>query len=678
MENLFSSFEIKNRIDELVEKLKKYDEAYYQQNEPLISDFEYDKLYHELLELENKYPEFIREDSPTRKIGEKPLKEFKQIEHKIPMLSLANTYTLSEIQDFVRRAKEILGTDEIKFTADLKYDGAAITLVYENRKLKYAATRGNGTIGDDITQNIKTIKTIPLVANKVEIDGVILSNFEVRGEVYITETDFLEINRQREEEGEKTFANPRNLASGTIKTLDPKIVASRPLKVVCYHLYSDDIKLKSQYENYQIIKKLGLPASVYAEKCNNLDEVYKYIEKWQNKRFELDFQIDGIVVKIDDIFQQEVLGAISKTPRWAVAYKYAPETAETMLKDITLQVGRTGAVTPVAELEPVFLAGSTISRATLHNYDYIKERDIRIGDYVIIEKGGEVIPKVVRPVLEKRRPNIEPYIFPEFCPCELKSKLVRNEGEANYYCIEPKCPWQMKRKIEHFVSRDAMNIEGMGEKIIDTLIEKNLLKSVADLYELDKHADKLLKLENWGAKKVNNLISAIEKSKSQPFENVLYALGIRYVGKTVSKILCKHFKNIDNLINAKEDEIASVYEIGEKIAKSVYEFFRNSSNIEIVNKLKEKGLNFSLINNEAESEQKLHGTTFVFTGELKSMSRAEAAKLVEKYGGRETKSVSKNTNYVVVGENPGSKYQKALELGIKILNEEEFFKMIKE
>lgn len=676
MESLFDKIDTQKRIDELVDLLNKYNEAYYQKNEPLISDYEYDKLYQELLELERNNPDLIRQDSPTQKIGEEPLKEFRQIEHKIPLLSLANTYTTGEIEDFVRRCKELLGNDDISFTTDLKYDGAAITLVYEDFRLKYAATRGNGIIGDDITQNILTIKTIPTVVNRVMFNNFPLKNFEVRGEVYIKESDFLEINRKREELGEKLFANPRNLASGTIKTLDRKVVAQRPLQVVCYHLYSEDTDLTSQFENYSLIHKLGLPASKYAEKCRDIQDIFNYINKWRDKRFELDFQIDGIVIKIDSIKQQEKLGAISKTPRWAIAFKYPPERKETLLKDITLQVGRTGAITPVAELEPVYLAGSTISRATLHNYDYIRERDIRIGDTVIVEKGGEVIPKVVAPVVEKRSPDINPYVFPEYCPCKIKSKLIRVEGEANYYCIEPNCPWQLRRRIEHFVSRDAMNIEGMGEKIIQTLIENNIITSISDIYNLVEHKDKLLKLENWGEKKVNNLLVAIEKSKNQPFENVLYALGIRYVGKTVSKILCRHFKNIDNLINSSKEDISSVYEIGDKIASSVYNFFKNSSNVLIINQLKEKGLKFKIDETSHSTSKKLSGKTFVFTGELSTMTRTEAAKLVEKLGGKETKSVSRNTSYVVVGENPGSKLQKAKELNISILNEDEFLRFI--
>ncbi len=680
MESLFENIDSKKRIDELVDLLNKYNEAYYQKNDPLISDYEYDKLYQELIELERKNPDLVRTDSPTHKIGEEPLREFRQIEHKIPLLSLANTYTIAEIEDFVRRCKESLENEEITFTADLKYDGAAITLVYEDFRLKYAATRGNGIIGDDITQNIITIKSIPLVVNKVMYNKTPLKNFEVRGEVYIKESDFLEINRQREEQGEKLFANPRNLASGTIKTLDRKVVAQRPLQVVCYHLYSDKVELSSQFENYQLIKQLGLPASNYVEKCLTLEDVFNYINKWKDKRFELDFQIDGIVVKIDNIKQQEKLGAISKTPRWAIAFKYPPNRKETLLRDITLQVGRTGAVTPVAELEPVFLAGSTISRATLHNYDYIRERDIRIGDIVIVEKGGEVIPKIVAPVVKKRSPDIKPYIFPEFCPCKIKSRLIRSEGEANYYCIEPRCPWQLRRRIEHFVSRDAMNIEGMGEKIIQTLIENNIIFSIVDIYDLTEKRDSLISLENWGEKKVNNLLKAIEKSKNQPFENVLYALGIRFVGKTVAKILCRHFKNIDSLISATKEDISSIYEIGDKIASSIYDFLKNSSNIEIINHLRKIGIKFS-VDNDVDNDptnisDKFAGKTFVFTGELSTMTRTDAAKIVEKLGGRETKSVSKNTSYVVVGENPGSKFQKAKELNITILNEEEFLKLI--
>lgn len=677
MDSLFDNINEKNRINELVELINKYDIAYYSNAESLVSDYEYDMLLKELSDLEAKFPHLKREDSPTGRVSGEPLKEFKQITHNTQMLSLANTYTIGEVQDFFRRVAEGLEGEQFSISSELKYDGVAISIVYRDGKLSYAATRGNGFVGDDITQNVMTIKSIPFSVNEIAVGGIPLKNFEVRGEVYLRESDFVEINRNKEELGEKTYANPRNLTAGTIKMLDARAVAERPLQIACYHLISDDVKLESQSDNYEIMKKLGIPISPYAEKCSSIDDVVKFIEKWSVERYNLDFQIDGIVLKVDSIRQQDFLGTVARSPRWAIAYKYAPETAETVLNNIILQVGRTGAVTPVADLEPVFLAGSTISRATLHNYDFICEKDVRIGDYVIIEKGGEVIPKIVRPVLEKRKADSIPYVFPEECPCEHKTKLVRPEGEANYYCNSPDCPWQLRRRIEHFVSRDAMNIEGFGEKIVEMLVSLNLLNSISDIYKLNNHKDVLLNLDNWGAKKTENLLSAIEKSKEQPFANVLFALGIRFVGKTVSKTLVSNFKSIDKLISASIEELSATHEIGVKIAASVNDYFSKSYNIEMIDELRSFGLSFEAeYDDNSELNKKLTGLTFVFTGELSQMSRTKAAEIVETLGGKETKSVSKKTSYVVVGDNPGSKHQKALELKVNILNEEEFLKLI--
>ncbi len=679
MNELFDNSEnnANDRINELTELINKYDYAYYVESNSLVSDFDYDKLFKELADLEKSNPQLKRPDSPTNRLFSDSIESFKQIEHKVPMLSLANTYNMNEVQDFFNRANNLLEGQPFELTAELKYDGVAISVVYQDGYLSYAVTRGDGTKGDDITANAKTIKSIPLKANHFEIDGIVLKNFEVRGEVYLQISDFLEINRIREEQGEKLYANPRNLASGTLKNLNPSLVAKRPLKVAFYHLITDDLRLSNQFDNYNIIKELGLPISPFYEHCNSIDEVEKYINKWQTKRFELDFQIDGIVLKINSLKQQDMLGFVGRTPRWAIAYKYSAETAQTLLKDITLQVGRTGAITPVAELEPIELAGSTISRATLHNYDYIKERDIRIGDIVQIEKGGEVIPKVIAPIIELRKEGTEPYIFPEFCPCEHKSPLVRIEGEANYYCTNPICNWQLKRRIEHFASRDAMNIEGLGEKIVDTLVDEKLINSVADLFLLKEHTERLEQLEKWGKKKTENLINAIEKSKQQPFHRLLFALGIRFVGAKVSKILASTFNSIEKLQNASIEEIASIHEIGDKIATSVYQFFKNSYNIMLIEQLQKEGLQFQQNESEATSSNALLGKTFVFTGELETMSRSEAAKLVESLGGKESKSVSKNTSYVVVGANAGSKADKARQLNLNILTEEEFLEMVR-
>ncbi len=666
-----------NRINELRELIRKYDYAYYVESQPLISDYEYDKLYKELEELEKQYPEFYDKNSATQRIGEQPLKEFKSVVHSRPMLSLANTYTKEEILDFERRVIDILGSQTVKYVAELKYDGLAVSIIFRNGTFELAATRGDGIKGDDVTANIKTIKNLPLKVNEVYYKGEKLQNFEVRGEIYMLESDFLKINEERIENDEKPYANPRNLASGTLKSLDPNYVATRPLKLVTYYLFSREVQLESQFENIELLKKLGFPVGYSYKLCENIQEVFEYIEIWDKQRSTLPFQIDGIVIKVDSLKQQEILGTIARSPRWAIAFKYEPEKSETKLLDITLQIGRTGVVTPVAELEPVFLAGSTISRATLHNYDYIKEKDIRIGDIVIIEKGGDVIPKVSGVVTEKRTQETKQFVFPEICPCELKSPLVRPEGEANYYCNNPECPWQIRKRIEHFASRNAMSIEGLGEKIIDRLVSLGMLKNIADIYELYKYKDELTKLEKFGEKSVENLINSIETSKRQTFNRVLFALGIRFIGEGASNILAFNFKNIENLRKATFEDLISIHEIGNKMAHSVVSFFNDPKEQEIIDRLLAYGVNFSMSDEELTmTSNKLAGQTFVLTGELSSMTRNEAKQKIEALGGKVTSSVSKNTDYVVVGENPGSKYNNALKLGVKVINEEEFIENI--
>lgn len=681
MMDLFSSeisnFDPKKRIEELRELIRKYDYAYYIESQPLISDYEYDQLYKELEALEKKYPEYYDKNSPTQRIGEQPLKEFRTISHKIPMLSLANTYTKEEILDFERRVREILGELSVKYVTELKYDGLAVSIIYKNGEFDLAVTRGDGFSGDDVTANIRTVKNLPLKVNNVVYKGVKLQNFEVRGEIYMLESDFLKINQERIDNDEKAYANPRNLASGTLKSLDPNYVATRPLKLVSYYLYSEEVQLESQYENIELLKKLGFPVGHSYKLCENIQEVFDFIEMWDNQRSSLPFQIDGIVIKVDSLRQQETLGTIARSPRWAIAYKYEPEKAETKLLDITLQVGRTGVVTPVAELEPVFLAGSTISRATLHNYDYIQEKDIRIGDIVIIEKGGDVIPKVSGVVIEKRLSNSTKYVFPEFCPCEFKTPLIRPEGEANYYCNHPECPWQIRKRIEHFVSRNAMNIEGLGEKIVDRFVTLGKLKNIADIYELHKYRDELIKLEKFGEKSVDNLLNSIEESKKQPFNKVIFALGIRFIGEGASNILALNFRNIENLRKATIEDLTSIHEIGIKMAQSIIDFLNDQKEQEIIDRLIQYGVNFSLSDEELSlKSNKLAGQTFVLTGELSSMTRNEAKQKIEALGGKVTSSISKNTSYVIVGENPGSKYDNALKLGIKILNEQEFIENI--
>lgn len=675
MDSLFDSQEsidIK-RIGELVDLINKYDYHYYVLAESLVSDREYDALFKELQDLEAKYPANKPKNSPTSRVSGEPLKEFKSFTHKLPMLSLANTYSEEELIDFDRRVCDGLEGEEYSYTAELKYDGVAISLHYENGFLTNGVTRGDGITGDDITLNIKTIKTIPL---SVDLSKYQINNFEVRGEIYMRNDDFLAINRIREEQGEKIYANPRNLTAGTLKLLDPNQVAERTLQIACYGLYTNDKKLNSHSDNISILKDLGFPSGDHFRKCRNISEVKQFIDEWKSKRYDLDFQIDGIVIKVDSIRQQDFLGTIARSPRWAIAYKYEAETAQTILRDITLQVGRTGAVTPVAELEPVFLAGSTISRATLHNADYISERDIRIGDVVEIEKGGEVIPKVVRAIIEKRNPDSIAWSFPHYCVCELKSELTRPDDEANHYCEHPDCPWQIRKKIEHFASRNAMNIDGLGEKIIDQLVSLNYIHNIADIYDLSKYSDELKTLDRWGEKSVENLISSIEKSKDTPFSKVLFAIGIRFIGERSAKILANNLKNIDNIINSSIEELVSIREIGNKMAESIINFFANENNTKLIERLKSAGLKFQIDESEGQTSSSLSGLSFVFTGELESMSRTEAAKKVEDLGAKEIKSVSKNTSYVVVGANPGSKFEKAQKIGVKILNEEEFLKMI--
>lgn len=682
IQELINSYKQETDISKKIAKLREIinicDHYYYVKDESLISDYEYDLLFSELVKLEKEHPELVTPDSPTQRVGGEPLKEFRNVPHKKPMLSLSNTYSFDEVKDFHRRVLELLGNEPVEYFAELKFDGVAISIFYENNRFSLAVTRGDGFVGDDVTLNIKTIKNLPLVTKEVSVNGGVIRNFEVRGEVYLNVADFLKINEERINSGEKPFANPRNLASGTLKLLDPRQVAQRPLRVVAYYLDTDDVKLESQSRNIELMREMGLPVSPYSKLCSNLDEVFQFIEEWKEKRHTLPFQIDGIVIKVNSLDQQNRLGTIARSPRWAIAFKYEAEKATTVLKKITLQVGRTGIVTPVAELEPVFLAGSTISRATLHNADYIKELDLRVGDTVIVEKGGEVIPKVTGVVLEKRPPDAVEFVFPEYCECGLQGRLVRLPGEVAYFCEHPECPWQLRRRIEHFASRNAMDIEGMGEKVVDQLVTLGFLKNIASVYELHQFRDKLIELERWGEKKVDNLLEAIEESKKRPLHRLIFGLGIRFIGEGAAKILAKHFKNLDNIMKASKEDFTSIYEIGEKMAESLVRFFTDPKELEIIEKLRAYGVNFEEKEEFVTIGKKLEGLTFVLTGELQSMTRNEAKAKIEQLGGKVSGSVSKKTSFVIAGANPGSKYSDAVKLGIKILNEEEFLELIGE
>ncbi len=669
------SKKIEQRIEELRELIREHDYRYHVLAEPIITDFEYDKLLRELIDLETANPHLITPDSPTQRVGSDLTKEFKPVEHTTPMLSLSNTYSEEELYDFDRRVKEGLPSSEkVEYVCELKIDGVSVSLRYVKGKLSVAATRGDGTIGEEITTNVKTIKSVPLSINNNVLDTYKLKDFEVRGEIYMEVEAFNKLNQERELLGERTFANPRNSTAGTIKLQDPKIVAKRPLKIFLYYLSSNNLKEGTQYGNLQLLEKLGFRVNRNYSLCKNMDEVLKFCKEWEEKKDKLPYEIDGVVIKVNSLRQQKILGNIAKSPRWAVAFKFKAKQATTKLNKITWQVGRLGTLTPVAELEPVFLAGSTISRATLHNIDEIKRKDIREGDTVVIEKGGDVIPKVVSVVLSERPENSAEVKAPIVCP-ECGSKLYRPEGEVAIYCENNLCPAQIRGRLAHFASRGAMDIEGLGDALINLFVDMNFLHSYSDIYNLKNKRKELIDIERLGEKSVDNLLSAIEKSKQKSFEKVLFALGIRYVGAGAAQKIADHFLSIDALIKAREEEIESIYEIGPSISRSITRYFSEKKNREEIEKLKKAGLQFEKKKVKAVSST-LDGKTFVLTGTLSGMSRDEAKDKIISLGGSVTSSVSKNTDYVVVGEKPGSKLDKAQKLNITILSEEEFLKML--
>ena len=672
------SSSIEKKIESLRERIREHDYNYYVLTQPVISDREYDKLVKELEELETEHPELITPDSPTQRVGSDLTKDFKPVEHKIPMLSLSNTYSKEELIDFDRRVKEGLSEDErVEYLVELKIDGASVSINYVNGFLKTATTRGDGTIGEEITNNVKTIKSVPLKIKKDSSIPYNLNDFEVRGEIFMNIKAFEKLNEEREKLGEKIFANPRNSTAGTLKLQDPKIVAQRPLNTFLYSLISPGDKLKSQEENLKILKEFGFKVNEHYRKCKSIGEVIQTCQRFEKLRDKLEYEIDGVVIKVNSIAQQNKLGSIAKAPRWAVAFKFKSKQTTTKIKDITWQIGRTGAVTPVAELEPKFLAGSTISRATLHNYDEIERKDIRVADTVIIEKGGDVIPKVVEVVLNERPSNSKKTIPPEKCPV-CNSKLFKPEGEVAYYCENAECPEQVKGRLEHFASRGAMDIEGLGESLIDLFVDKGFLNTYSDIYRLKSSEAKLVTIERFGEKSVSNLLNAIEKSKEKPFDKVLFALGIRYVGAGAARKLAAHFKSLDALMAAKEEEISEVHDIGESISKSVINFFRDTHNKKIIRELKKAGLKFSFaeVKTAIVSDNFFKGKNFVITGSLSSLTRDEAEEKIISLGGNVTSSVSKKTDYVLAGERAGSKLNKAKTLGINIIDEIEFQKKI--
>jgi DNA ligase (NAD+) len=666
---------LEKRIEQLRELIREHDYKYYVLAEPSVSDKEYDNLIKELEKLETENPQLITPDSPTQRVGKDLTKDFKPVTHKVPMLSLANTYSEEELLEFDKRIRGLLPENEIvEYVVEPKIDGASVSLNYVDGYLKTAATRGDGTTGEEITVNAKTIKSVPLKLKKLNSTQYKLKDFEARGEIFMKVKDFLRLNKEREEQGEKLFANPRNSAAGTLKMQDPKTVAKRPLNIFLYMLVSNEEEFETQIENLQMLKTLGFNVNREYKLCKNINEVLKACHKLEEKRDSLEYEIDGAVIKVNSIRQQKILGSIAKSPRWAVAFKFKAKQAFTIINKITWQVGRTGTITPVAELDPVFLSGSTISRATLHNMDEIKRKDIRTGDKVIIEKGGDVIPKVVAVVLNERKKNSKITLPPDKCPV-CGTPLFKPKNEVAYYCENTECPAQIKGRLEHFAARGAMDIEGLGEALIDLFVDNGFLNTYADIYDLKNKRDKLILVERLGEKSIDNLLNAIEESKKQPFAKVLFALGIRYVGAGAARKLTAHFNSIESLMNASEEEISEVREIGPSISSSVKKFFANKENVNIVSRLKDHGLNFKS-GKTKDIVSFFTDKTFVLTGTLSKFSREEASERILALGGKVTSSVSKKTDFVLAGESAGSKLDKAKSLGVRILTEEEFLKYL--
>lgn len=659
------------RIDQLREELHLHNYNYYVLNAPVISDIEFDKLMRELQDLEAKHPEHFDENSPSMRVGSDINKNFTQVEHKYPMLSLGNTYSEAEVTDFYERVSKSLN-EEFEICCEMKFDGTSISLTYENGKLVRAVTRGDGVKGDDVTDNVKTIRSIPLVLHGNDYP----QNFEIRGEILMPWDVFEKLNREREAREEPLFANPRNAASGTLKSQNSAVVASRQLDAYLYYLLGENLPCDGHYENLQKAAEWGFKISHITRKVRTLDEIFEFIKYWDIERKNLPVATDGIVLKVNSLRQQRNLGYTAKSPRWAIAYKFQAEQALTKLIKVTYQVGRTGAITPVANLEPVQLSGTVVRRASLHNADIIASLDLHVGDMVYVEKGGEIIPKITGVDAASRKPDSEKITFITHCP-ECGSKLVRYEDEAAHYCTnETACPPQIKGKIEHFISRKAMNIEGLGPETVDLFYQEGMIQNVADLYHLQ--ATDICQLERMGEKSAENIIQGILRSKEIPFERVLFALGIRFVGETVAKKIAKAFRSIDALMSATLDDLIHVDEIGEKIAQSILLYFANEKNRALIERLREAGLKLEADETDYSGyTDKLQGKSIVISGVFAHHSRDEYKEMIEKHGGKNVGSISKKTSFVLAGENMGpSKLEKAQKLGITILNEDEFLAMI--
>ena len=659
---------ISEKIFSLRKKLHDHNYRYYVLDDPLISDYDFDMMLKELEKLEKENPEHFDINSPTQRVGGDITKSFNTSVHGTPMYSLDNSYSLEDLKEWEKRIKKIIDSP-VEYTCELKFDGVSINLTYKDGELLRAVTRGDGVKGDDVTSNVKTIPTVPL-----KLRENITGEFEARGEIVMPLDGFNQLNKKRLENGEEPFKNPRNTASGSLKLQDSKEVSERPLECLLYSV--EDPKLFNNHIQFlENAKSFGF--NIYDNyKCSSsLDEIFEFIQYWEKNRSELPFEIDGVVLKVNDFYQREILGFTSKFPRWAMAYKFKPENTGTRLNSISFQVGRTGSITPVANLEPVNLAGTIVKRASLHNADFIETMDIRIGDYVYVEKGGDIIPKITNVDISKRSLDSEKFEFPEYCP-ECGSKLHRFEGEANHYCLNYNgCKPQIIGRIQHYISRKALDIEGLGQETVALLVNANLIKNYSDLYELK--FDQIVGLERMAEKSANNLITGILDSKNIPFERVLYGLGIRYVGETVAKKLAKHFENIDNILNSDFDELISVDEIGEKIANSIIEFSQNSENVEIINSLKSHNIQFEIDDSNKNVSSILVGKSFVISGVFANFSRDELKKLIESNGGKISSSISSKTTYLVAGSNMGpSKKEKAEKLNIKIISETELSNLI--
>lgn len=664
------------RMRALVEELNDYNYRYYVLAQPVVSDYDFDLRLKELEALEAAYPQFADPNSPTRKVGGEVTQGFRTVNHRWPMLSLGNTYNEQELRDFDERVRKTIG-DQVTYVCELKFDGLSISLTYEQGKLKQAVTRGDGVQGDDVTTNIRTISSIPNVL-KTPPD---IDLFEIRGEIFMHRPAFDRLNAERAELGLQTYANPRNFAAGTVKLQDSAEVARRPLDCFLYFLYADDRnkRFSDHWESLEAVRNWGFPVCEHTVLCSGMDEVLDFVAKWDKERFNLSYEIDGIVIKVNDYAQQEELGFTAKSPRWAISYKFKAETTQTRLESVVYQVGRTGAVTPVANLEPVLLGGTTVKRASLHNANEIMRLDLYDHDQVYVEKGGEIIPKITGVNREARQPGAKPVVYPTACP-ECGTVLIRMEGEAVHYCPNERyCPPQVVGRIQHFISRKAMDIEGMGDETIEALYREGLIRDFTDLYNLYNHRDQLMNMDRFGQKSVENMLAGIEKSKEKPFEKVLFGLGIRHVGETIARKLAAHFKSMENLAAASASDIGSVYEVGERIAESVEQYFADPENQRRMAILREQGLNLEVAQQEDRTlGDQLSGKSFVISGTFDLHSREELSQLIESHGGRMLSSISAKLDFLVAGDKMGpSKLQKAEKLKIPIISEEDLLALIR-